>query len=337
MMIIYLMVGEVWTLIIIFDDGTTKQKEFIPVDIPDSIKELHSDMQAAIRLANNIDLESILIQLSIYYIMATAQENQILKLSDCSKLLKDEMQLANEGNTFFYFEGIEHIVNNLAKNFSNIDKELYFELLNNSIVKINYFNHIVRENHLMNIASEEDVEQLANEIINFSKSFDELKYTFIKNAPAMYELGNRYYYSNMYEEAYNHYQQSAQNGYTKAIFMKILCMYNGEGTIQNQEQAFIELNKLVEESVYTKGKELLGEMYFYGRGTKQNYKKALECFKDVENEESIAQYFLGIMYINGYGIDKDTKKGIDYIIKSAKQRCKQAIDYIIGKNYNFYE
>lgn len=55
--------------------------------------------------------------------------------------------------------------------------------------------------------------------------------------------------------------------------------------------------------------------------------------KETYKEEKVAQYYLGMIYLNGYGVEKNTEKGIEYIIKSAKRKCKQAIDYIIKENY----
>lgn len=275
----------------------------------------------------------MLIQLSIFYILATKQDNQNPQLDDCANILINEIEMAKNESSLFYFEGIEHIVNKLSDNFTGMDKETYIELANNTIAKINYFDEIEKKHHLMNLGSEKDVEQLADEILYFNMGFDELKEMPIFNAPAMYELGNRYYYANLYDEAYKHFQYAAERSFKKAIYMKTLCMYNGEGVEKNQEQAFIDANELIKNEIHTGTIALIGEMYYFGNGTEQNYKKALECFEEVEKEEKVAQYFLGIMYLNGYGIEKNAEKGIEYIIKSAKRKCKQAIDYIIKENY----
>ena len=148
----------------------------------------------------------------------------------------------------------------------------------------------------------------------------------------MYELGNRFYYAKMYDEAYKYYQNADQKGYKKATFMRVLCMYNGEGTLKDEAQAFKDAKELIENEVHTGAMELLGEMYYFGNGTKQNYNKAIECFESVEDEERKAQYYLGIMYLEGKGIQKDEKAGIEYIIKSARKQCPEAINYIIKKN-----
>ena len=241
--------------------------------------------------------------------------------------------MAKNESTLFYFEGIEHIVNKLSNNFTGMDKETYIELTNNTIAKINYFDEIEKKHHLMNLGSEKDVEQLADEILCFNMGFDELKEMPIFNAPAMYELGNRFYYANLYNEAYKYFQYAADRNFKKAIYMKILCMYTGEGVEKNQEQAFIDANELIKNEIHTGTIALIGEMYYFGNGTEQNYKKALEYFEEVEKEEKVAQYYLGMIYLNGYGVEKNIEKGIEYIIKSAKRKCKQAINYIIKENY----
>ncbi|MBQ7215913.1 MAG: SEL1-like repeat protein [Synergistaceae bacterium] len=53
----------------------------------------------------------------------------------------------------------------------------------------------------------------------------------------------------------------------------------------------------------------LGCMYLYGLGVPQNYQKAFELMTKAAGEwDSIANIYLGFMYENGYGVDKDLIK-----------------------------
>lgn len=321
-----------FSLSILLEDGTTITRD-VYENIPNNLMNFRELLKQIINNSTIMNLESMLIQLSIFYILATKQDDENPQLDDCANILINEIEMAKNESTLFYFEGIEHIVNKLSNNFTGMDKETYIELTNNTIAKINYFDEIEKKHHLMNLGSEKDVEQLADEILCFNMGFDELKEMPIFNAPAMYELGNRFYYANLYNEAYKYFQYAADRNFKKAIYMKILCMYNGEGVEKNQEQAFIDANELIKNEIHTGTIALIGEMYYFGNGTEQNYKKALEYFEEVEKEEKVAQYYLGMIYLNGYGVEKNIEKGIEYIIKSAKRKCKQAINYIIKENY----
>ena len=118
-----------------------------------------------------IDLESILIQLSIFYTLATEHDDQNSQLADCATILEKEIGMAMNESTLFYFEGIEHIVNKLSGYFTGMDKDEYIDIVKNVIAKINYYDELVNEHHLMNLGSEKDVEQLADEIICFNMGY----------------------------------------------------------------------------------------------------------------------------------------------------------------------
>jgi len=274
-----------------------------------------------------------IIKLAIYYILATADENQVLYLENCSNILNTETDMIKKGETLFNVDPNEHIINELYNKVKELDKEIYKEIIKKAIIKMNYYNSLVEGYHMRNIASEKDVEELSNDIIYFNKGFEELEQEAKNNIYAAYEFGNRHYYSKEYDKAYEIYKELAKLEHKNAIYMMSLCMYNGEGTEKDEKIAFEKLSELVEKEVHTKAEELLGEMYYYGNGTEKNYEKAIENFKDVELEESLAQYYLGEMYLNGYGVEKNIEKGLEYIIKAAKRKCKKAIDFIIKENY----
>ncbi len=278
-------------------------------------------------MGNN--LEEKLIELAIYYVLANSKKNEILELSACTEILKKELEIIKENKTIFKVD-CEHIINKLAQNFVDMKKDEYENMINIVILKINYYDYLIKEIPLMNIASEKDVTELANEIIYFNMGFEDLKKESQINKDAMYELGVRYDCAKMYKEAYNCFEIASKSNHKKAKYCKALCLCLGSGINKNEELAFKEIYQLCNSNeIYTKAKKLMGKMYYYGKGIEQNYKKAFECFEDVKDEEKTAQYYIGKMYLKGYGVKKNKKLGKKYIINSAKLGCKKAIMYII--------
>ena len=66
---------------------------------------------------------------------------------------------------------------------------------------------------------------------------------------------------------------------------------------------------------------------------KGDYKTALSIFEDLAKKGDIeAQYNLGVMYYNGYGVKQDYKKAIEWYEKSAIQGYAKA-QYNLGAVY----
>lgn len=279
------------------------------------------------------NIVKIIIELSIYYKLATSHENELLSLRDCAYILNNELDMLEENKTLFSVEPKEHIINKLKEELNILDKEEYKEYLKLAYLKIMYYYKCIKGYQLMDVASEEDAEQFAYEILYYDKSTQELKANIEKNMYVKYELGMRYLLIENYEQAYKLLEQASKSGHKKATFEKILCIYSGDGVEKDEEKAFIELKLFINKWVYCRAREKIGEMYYYGKGTEQNYKQALNNFKEAELTNMLAQYYLGIMYLSGYGIEKNEKKGIDYIIKSAERGCNLAINYIIENTY----
>ena len=69
----------------------------------------------------------------------------------------------------------------------------------------------------------------------------------------------------------------------------------------------------------------LGLMYRDGQGVEQDYKKALEYFEVIANQEhdlsakTIAQFNLGLMYRDGLGVEQNYKKALEYFEVTANQ------------------
>ena len=59
----------------------------------------------------------------------------------------------------------------------------------------------------------------------------------------------------------------------------------------------------------------LGEMYFYGQGTTQDYKQAFNWYKKAADEGNLAkaQYKIGELLFEGIYVKQDKAMGINYI------------------------
>ena len=77
-------------------------------------------------------------------------------------------------------------------------------------------------------------------------------------------------------------------------------------------------------TLYERGKDLIEE---------KDYEKALKAFElSAKTGDLDAMHAVGIMYIGGWGIEQNDKKGIGYIVKAANQSHQKA-QYTLGAMY----
>lgn len=267
-------------------------------------------------------LETCIIQLSMYYMLATTDMDEYYTLKDCTKKLNEEINAAKKGSTIFHVKK-EHIINKLYDNLKDLEKEQYIELLRDSILKMNFYYNISKDNSLMSTAIEDDVEELAYNILYFNKGTDELKK--MEDMHAQYELGERYFEAEMDKYAYEYFVKAAEKGHKLASYRKIICIYKGYGIGKNEELAFTELKKYTKDFVYSKAELLLGEMYF----EREKYEEAFKQFEKMENWEAKAKFYLALMYMGGLGIEKDEDRAKDLMIEAVNSRNRDAINYVL--------
>ncbi len=78
---------------------------------------------------------------------------------------------------------------------------------------------------------------------------------------------------------------------------------------------------------------LVGLMLFNGEGVIKNEQKAVEWFKKSALQDDMdAQYYLGFMTRDGIGIKKDEQKAVEWFKKSANQGSKMS-QYNLGVMY----
>lgn len=277
-----------------------------------------------------------IIQLSIYYLLATSKDinNKVedietYKMKNCVDILNTEYEIKNMKETIFYFQNSEeHIVNIISKKFSQMDIQKYKNLVKIATLKIGYYDsRYWYNNDICDVASEKDVEELANLIYYFCKDTEELIEEAKTNIYAKYELGNRLYDINRDKEAYKLIEESANAGYKQAIYKKIESKYLGIGIEKNEKQAFEELTDFVDKYVYYKANYLLGVMYYEGKAVKQDYKEAFEYFLAASFYNSEATYYLGLMNIYGQGVEKHIPIGKELLQKA---RLKKATDVLVN-------
>ncbi|KAL8657438.1 MAG: hypothetical protein Q9226_001910 [Calogaya cf. arnoldii] len=81
--------------------------------------------------------------------------------------------------------------------------------------------------------------------------------------------------------------------------------------------------------VAAKAAGYLGRMSLRGEGMEQSFEKALVWFKrGLANGDSLCQYELGLMYLNGFGVRKDAVTAADYFKEAANQDFTAAQSYL---------
>lgn len=117
------------------------------------------------------------------------------------------------------------------------------------------------------------------------------------------------------ERAFKLYLQAAESGDERAITQVGLMYYNGIGTAVDCDAAFRWLNRGLgfllrnAPATYT-----LAEMFFHGRGTEQNYSRALNLYELACNggHNFNAVFRLGEMYEYGCGVEVDNERAVEY-------------------------
>jgi len=144
------------------------------------------------------------------------------------------------------------------------------------------------------------------------------------DSSAMLELADKYYFGTEVEKdlatALHWYLQAAKRGNDRARTQVGLMYYNGIGTTVDYNAAAKWLNRHPlfflrdAPAVYT-----LAEMYFYGRGVKQDYSRAFDLYQwaAINGCNFNAWFRMGEMYEYGYGVEVDNQRAINCYTKAA--------------------
>ncbi len=95
------------------------------------------------------------------------------------------------------------------------------------------------------------------------------------------------------------------------------------------DQAFITMQSLGETADHSLAQYYLGMMYLQGQGIEQDYNKAGEWFrKSAENSIPQAQYKLGRLYMQGRGVPKDYEFAYAWFSAGAAHKHQKSISAI---------
>ena len=138
------------------------------------------------------------------------------------------------------------------------------------------------------------------------------------------------------------YYAKALNGFLKAeaengdvLYQSIIARmyYNGLGTEQDYEKAFVYYLKAAEQND-PDAQYRVGRMFLSGEGTEQNTSKAIEWLEKAANQNNpFAQYALGKIYFDGEYVPEDLKQAYSWL-KKASDNHHCFADYILGKMYD---
>lgn len=128
------------------------------------------------------------------------------------------------------------------------------------------------------------------------------------------------YMDSDYQKAFDLYIKSSEvyNQYVHAMLGNMY--FFGQGTIQNYEEAVKQYNLSLKYSDYDWSLWMLGKMYLHGFGVDQDYEKARDFFERSDsNESGNAQFELGHIYEYGKGVEVDINKAIEYYQNAYEQ------------------
>ncbi|AVA22827.1 tetratricopeptide repeat-containing protein [Rhizobium sp. NXC24] len=124
------------------------------------------------------------------------------------------------------------------------------------------------------------------------------------------------YQKSDYATAFKLYHERALKGDVAAQGMVGTLYAYGRGVKQDDTQAAFWFQKLAEQGI-AKGQFALGEMYLAGRGVHQDYSKAAELFrKAAEQGEPFSAFWLSMLYEQGQGVPKDPQQAAYWKKKS---------------------
>ena len=154
------------------------------------------------------------------------------------------------------------------------------------------------------------------------------------------------------ERAFDFCKKSAELGCDDAKFQLAIMYFNGYGVKQNYLEAIKlleELSKIKKENVSANAKFFLGLAYKtlienknifsiknvkkYIKESDKNFKSCIKFYESrAKQSDSLSQFRLGYIYLNGLGIKKDIEKALELFKKSAELGYSDS-EYQLGKHY----
>lgn len=148
---------------------------------------------------------------------------------------------------------------------------------------------------------------------------------FRKSQFASYLKGVRLYaIDKQYDEALAEFKVVSKAKHTEADVMTAVIMANKEYKKANAKKAFKSLAKLAETNA--DAAYYMGHLYENGLGTEKDMSKAITAYADAAKKGStLAMNYLGDMRYEGRGLDKDMKLAIELYIAAYKEAQLAAV------------
>lgn len=158
-----------------------------------------------------------------------------------------------------------------------------------------------------------------------------------KSALAWYNDGIYYFNEKKYDDAKIAFEKAAMMGDPMSQNNLGFCYENGFGVAKPDLNEAIKWYKKAAENDNMHAKHNLAVLYFEGKGVKKNTKKAFElCLDAAEAGHLGAQTHLGICYQQGIGVKKDEKKAFEWIRKAAyNKESNETCYYNLGHCYYY--
>lgn len=121
-----------------------------------------------------------------------------------------------------------------------------------------------------------------------------------------------------YSLAKTYFEKAAQENNIDSYYYLGKTYYKGYGTSIDYPKS-IHYYEIASFFSHPKAQYCLGIMYYYGIGTKKSYKDAFYLFNLAEKTNLNAAYYLGHMFENGKGVERNISKAIMYYEKCAKK------------------
>lgn len=139
-----------------------------------------------------------------------------------------------------------------------------------------------------------------------------------------------------YKEAFPYCKRAAEQGFTEAQFLVGWMYHFGLGARQDVAQARKWYRKAGEQGL-VEAQFFLGQMYHYGLGVQQDVAQAVKWYsKAAKQDHAGAQFHLGIMYHKGEGVHQDYVQAVKWLRKAAEQGVPMA-QYNLGVMYSLGE
>jgi TPR repeat protein len=125
------------------------------------------------------------------------------------------------------------------------------------------------------------------------------------------------------------FKQAGEMGDVDGVFDYGLCLEDGIGVAKDENEAFALISRAGTQGL-ARAQSKLGECYYVGKmGQEVDYAESAKWFgKAAEQGDAWAEFCLGVMYIEGKGVRKNTVEGTKWLRKAAAQGQPDAVKWV---------